>query len=542
MGKATILSGGKDGLYKINVDYGDEKRWKLIANIDARIVQLNTNISTAQSAYDAQKSVVTSKESELDAAVIELNNALAIDPNGQYPELYKAITAKTNEVQVELKKLKPLLFDVNKLKAEKGNLEAKRTTYASLKLIETRDVWCADFTENATGQVATVEVIGEPTQVLIAPAGAAHQKTDGQVLARELMTPEQAYMNASLLPGWQKWKPTFRIGTIVDLKQTGATVNVRYEESSAQNLKINQTTSLQNVPIQYMDCNDTAFSVGDEVLIKFEGQDWKTPKIVGFAKEPKQCGSISFNGGVYRGWLTFDTGGDNKPNVTYRDTYFILKVPFKLSTDFWAAANNEIVCTFSNAYWGTIELGVEDTYQSFGSKYMQIMGNPLNSIYRYKTVYFNDGTPTQVYEQLRINMGTFWQNEDVYDYQAYGKLSPCNEPFLEIRIEESDLWGTLIAGHDISYWEAYHSVMLEWNMFFSIKGKVIFNGKIITYPQPLYVYPYGGNAYPPGVPGKYPLDDAYVCVYTGDRRPATAWKWQGGGIKIPPEVTWIQQI
>jgi len=42
--------------------------------------------------------------------------------------------------------------------------------------------------------------------------------------------------------------------------------------------------------VSYMGCNELAFSVGDHVVVQFEGQSWDTPKVIGFVDNPKPCG------------------------------------------------------------------------------------------------------------------------------------------------------------------------------------------------------------------------------------------------------------
>jgi hypothetical protein len=56
--------------------------------------------------------------------------------------------------------------------------------------------------------------------------------------------------------------------------------------SSVQDLDVNKVTFLQDVPIVYMECNEAAFILGDHVVVKFEGQSWDNPKVVGFVSNP----------------------------------------------------------------------------------------------------------------------------------------------------------------------------------------------------------------------------------------------------------------
>ncbi len=43
------------------------------------------------------------------------------------------------------------------------------------------------------------------------------------------------------------------------------------------------------VPIDYMDCNSSAFSSNDKVVIEFTGYNWTQPKVIGFAADPRTC-------------------------------------------------------------------------------------------------------------------------------------------------------------------------------------------------------------------------------------------------------------
>ena len=161
-------------------------------------------------------------------------------------------------------------------------------------LTKTQQAWCIDLTEDATGAVATVEIPGEDKLILISPAAPAPAAEHGVLAAREVQTGAQAFFNAAILPGWQKWKPTYRRGTLTAINGAADTANVTLDDdvSSAQGLSINQTPTLANVPVKYMTCNSNVFAVGDRVVIKFKAQDWAQPEVVGFESHPKGCGLV----------------------------------------------------------------------------------------------------------------------------------------------------------------------------------------------------------------------------------------------------------
>ena len=179
--------------------------------------------------------------------------------------------------------------------------------------------WCADLTEDLSGIVGTIEVPGERGTVLIQPGydgnAAFDSDRDGQLQSSWAGTPESVFFNWALRPGWQKWKPTYRFGTITSITGDNCNVRLLNAQSSDQGLPLNQTTTLSSVPIEYMNCNGDAFSKGDEVLVKFEGQDWSNPKVIGFKDNPQPCGA-----GFYIR-LTIDSKtlyyGGQKISITY---------------------------------------------------------------------------------------------------------------------------------------------------------------------------------------------------------------------------------
>lgn len=185
-------------------------------------------------------------------------------------------------------------LEVDDLTAARAHLNTRIAVLVEvLKPVE-RSAWCADYTDNATGEVATLEIPGEDKALLIAPGALKPEPEDGALAAREAQSAEQVFFNAAILPGWQKFKPTYRRGTITAKNDIADTADVTLEatdKSSAQNLAINQTPTLAAVPVKYMSCNAGAFEVGDRCVIKFKDQDWAQPQVVGFVDNPKACGA-----------------------------------------------------------------------------------------------------------------------------------------------------------------------------------------------------------------------------------------------------------
>jgi len=297
MGRATILSGGPDGRYTIQIDSGEARRTQLLAAANANVLQV-------QAAVNTLILEVAEKQASVDAefvSILALENAYitAIQTYGPTdPRTGEAYIAHGNALASVGGKV-ALLADAKTRLSEArlllSSAQKRANRWNSLNLIQTRQAWCADLTETAAGTVATLEIPGESDLVLVAPGAPAATSGDGYLFSRELMSPEQAYFNAAILPGWQKYKPTFRRGVITALDEDNhrANVSLPNARSSAQRLGVNQSSSLTNVPVTYMTCNSAAFAVGDDVVVQFDGQAWSSPRVIGFVSDPRTC--VSYN-------------------------------------------------------------------------------------------------------------------------------------------------------------------------------------------------------------------------------------------------------
>ncbi len=135
---------------------------------------------------------------------------------------------------------------------------------------------------------ADLELAKNPFQSALGPD--YREDRDGQQFGTGSMTTAQAYYNSAIIPGKQKWAPLYRHGTLTDISDDGlGTVTLLPATSEQQSFNVNQDDILNDVEFEYMWCDDAAFEEGDEVLIMFESQNFSTPKIIGFRKEPKPC-------------------------------------------------------------------------------------------------------------------------------------------------------------------------------------------------------------------------------------------------------------
>ncbi|MFB9353148.1 hypothetical protein ACFFUA_38130, partial [Streptomyces heliomycini] len=145
---------------------------------------------------------------------------------------YQAEIAEEGESEVDLAAFAAALLEaagkrdairgeMNQLKVERLALQSRIARVDALPALRQVDAWCADLTEDLAGDVGTAEVPGEAKQVLVHPGhdGAAtyDQARDGALQPALSSTPAGVFYNLAMLPGWQKWRPTYRIATITSI-------------------------------------------------------------------------------------------------------------------------------------------------------------------------------------------------------------------------------------------------------------------------------------------------------------------------------------
>ena len=369
MGKARILSRVGRGLYTVEPIYDTAGRDSRLAELSAEVTQIEMELAQLESRIASLNSVITGRLSFVDSLLQELRDAVATEleradkakqieairldmassfdlfsdreaeATGAYQQMIAeldgeiadmdgaagfatALRARIDEVMAGLAPLSRELgqarHDAAMLHVRRANNLQQRDALLAAAPPSAVEAWCADYSTQLPigAEVATIEVPGEPTEVLIYPQaqgeGAHHAPRDGIVAMRSWQTPEQAYLNAALLPGWQRHRPTYRFGILVNLDREHNLCDVKlspFDRSSAQGLRINpgeplQQWVLRNVPITYMQCHGKAFNEGDEVVVRFLDQDWNRPVVIGFRRSPRRCYSLPtrfFLTGLYDG-------------------------------------------------------------------------------------------------------------------------------------------------------------------------------------------------------------------------------------------------
>ncbi len=276
-----------------------------MARLELEIIGLTNQIYQAQLAVD-------SAAAEQNAAIEQYRQDMAANGESdvQLPALSEALiraAGRRDALRNERRAKEIMVASDEALIARVNQLPALRQIQA----------WCADYTEDLEGEVATAEVPGEIGTVIITPGfdGGEDSLLQGNQWAAEVDgaiqpalsgTPAGVFYNLAMLPGWQKWRPTYRVATITALEGDTCTIVLEPATSSQQRLPVNERSQHADVPILYMDCDGSAFEEGDRVLVAFAG-NVEGPTVVGFESEPKSCG-MGFDMQPYANWGGYATG------------------------------------------------------------------------------------------------------------------------------------------------------------------------------------------------------------------------------------------
>lgn len=295
MGKATIISETGEGLYTIRPEYNNDQINSDISNLTSNISDYESRITTLETEKNDILTEYDNKKDELDVAISDYRanpNEVTLGVMNTITQEIASITARLTNKTRELGREKLKKVSAEKQKTKLENLVSANQTNIS--------AWNIAYIEGLTGEVDTIEINGEPDQILIGESTLDDSKLTeilGQSVAGSLF-------NFALTPYWQKWNPTFRLGTITDINGDLADVALDSALSHYQNLDINQSTTLSNVPFKYLTCDEEAFEVGNEVVIEFTSQDWSNPTIVGFKEYPRSC--VPPSNPLLGGYLTYD--------------------------------------------------------------------------------------------------------------------------------------------------------------------------------------------------------------------------------------------
>lgn len=287
MGKARIISGGAAGNYQIEILEDRSRADAIRSELQQKISALDVKISESSARLSILESALDTALIAQDAAIDQYHQDIR-DTGSSSVDLNKYATASIMAAsERDQEKMAGRLFEIDRASAQ-----SRIQMIDALPPLRQRSAWCADYSENLSGIVATGEVPGEAGQVIIKPGfhddAAWSGQADGAFQPALAGTAASVFYNLAMTPGWQKWRPTFRVGTIDSINGDICDVTLDPATSSQQGINVNYRTKYYSVPIMYMDCNGDAFYPGDKVLLAFSGNT-DSPSVVGFPDEPAEC-------------------------------------------------------------------------------------------------------------------------------------------------------------------------------------------------------------------------------------------------------------
>jgi len=300
MGRGIIKDNMGAGRYVVELDYGkqikEDKRRVLLDDSTRMLGEINE--LEAKRDIEAQK--YRDEQVLFNVLINTYSQQFNENPQGDYTQIKAEINESAAKLETIRVSLEAVQTQVNLAKSVYAQIQRDLGTLNAVGVTQQFNTWCVDYSPDAAlgTEVATIEIPGEPDAVVIAPGTRAPTNDDGELRARGLLDPNQAYLNAALLPGWQRWKPTYRKATVTGINYDLGTMTVALDNarSSAQRLPVNFDATLSGVPVEYGACGVGAFELGDRVVVQLESQDWANPKVIGFVSNPKKCSFFYFVG------------------------------------------------------------------------------------------------------------------------------------------------------------------------------------------------------------------------------------------------------
>ena len=282
MSKGQIVDAKGEGLYTVKLKYAVDQVKQEIEELGERLLEIASELP------DKEREL-RDAESEAEAKAGEINALIPL-----YQEDPDAHRAKMTALQAELAKLggeaRKVRGDVERLKAERLSARKRKAHLERIPEEKEMDCWCADHTEDLFGEVGLIDVNDEGGRLtLVHPGhegrGAYSKDRDGVLMPREAQSGAQAWFNAAILAGIQKFAARYRLGEITAIDGDTCTVKLDEAKSSAQDLNINQQEVLEGVPAEYMTCGMSVFEIADRVVVRIENG----PAVVGFESNPRPC-------------------------------------------------------------------------------------------------------------------------------------------------------------------------------------------------------------------------------------------------------------
>ena len=160
MGKVRILGGGTDGSYTVEPVYDEAYLAQMQSRLQAEISDAEAQVVQFQQAVDAAQSAINEIGSQIENLITLYTQEC--QENGYDTPYAKQLKNSMTERQASMMKVVSQREQFRiKLASQQGSAtaaQAKLTEINSVSAPGSRQAWCADLTEDASGEKASIEI------------------------------------------------------------------------------------------------------------------------------------------------------------------------------------------------------------------------------------------------------------------------------------------------------------------------------------------------------------------------------------------------
>ena len=314
MGKLRIIESLGGSKYRVDLILNESAKTQQMESLNLMLDALNDRIdSIDESIADTNQELAVALQAMTDAQteyVDYINGPWFSDDeppvrlSGYDPDIAISLLEKVYKKYAEAyaidDKIKILERELALIKSERKGVKSQIEMINQPSNRETVDCFTAWYDDNLAigSDYASAEIPGEPQEVVILPR--SPNQSDKILTPRAWQRFDQAFFNAAVLPGWQKFKPKYITGSADGIGKHGIItsshvyrfigddlITLDAEEipvlkvddlvSSAQSLSVKPDDHLYNVTIDYPEGID-AFTDASKCLVEYRSG---SPVIIG---------------------------------------------------------------------------------------------------------------------------------------------------------------------------------------------------------------------------------------------------------------------
>lgn len=332
MGKATILSHLGNGLYSIAYHRDIRHAAARLTELEQLQIDLDSRLIDQYAALAQVENKFLLSSRELDWALDTWADCMAQVPacpemSGLESQLMQVMEINAADA-LAVSSVKQAIAQT---KAEKVSAYSEAAYLRNTaKETEVFSVWCADYLRTKVipnmSEVGTIETFGAnpdlqggylpKAYVNIRPSYEGSSSYSYKAGRDKCVVPLSAVGPATLAYDYAQWlyvmanNPYHAIGNLDSKDEQANTGTVTlWGKTPAGNqpdrypFDGSNSVTLSNVPIVYENCHAKAFTVGDDVIVRFSGLGRYGPTVIGFASNPKACPqepvAWRYNSGIY---------------------------------------------------------------------------------------------------------------------------------------------------------------------------------------------------------------------------------------------------